>query len=233
MKNYQTLFLTFILITGLTCGQGLYEIRQADREILIDGYLDEWDGIPALVVAPGEKDIRTGGKLAADDVRLEFRALWNEEYLYLGLTWKDQVRDIEETGRKDAVWIDPENRRRDRMYFFDNLKFHIRKSDYDYTLWLSPVAGGEGPFMWYRLLEGYGGMERATGVPMVSAREQGDRVTVEVMLIWKQLRLKGKKNLEYPLTLVVADSDDPGRILEYKLDHLKWLGWKGRIRLVE
>ena len=87
--------------------------------------------------------------------------------------------------------------------------------------------------MWYRLLEGYGGMERATGVPMVSAREQGDRVTVEVMLIWKQLRLKGKKNLEYPLTLVVADSDDPGRILEYKLDHLKWLGWKGRIRLVE
>ena len=220
MNKILVFFLAMHLVSGFSFGQNIFEIKKNDREILIDGFLDEWDGVPALILAPGEKGIRTSGELSSSDVRVEVHALWDKQYLYLGLKWKDAVWDIEKITRKNAVWMDQDNRRRDRMYFYDNLKFHIRKSDYDYTFWLSPVANEEGPFMWYRLLEGYGGMERATGTPMVSAKEQGDEMTAEVMLIWKQLKLKGKKGAEYPLTLVVADSDNPGRLLEYKLEHL-------------
>jgi hypothetical protein len=228
------LILLFALITAIPCyAQDVMEIPKRDREILIDGFLNEWNGVPAKILAPGEEDIRAGGELTPNDVRLEIQALWDEQYIYLGLHWKDQVWDIEEITRKDAVWMDEDNRRRDRMYFYDNLKFHIRKSDYDFTLWLSPATSEKGPFMWYRLLEGYGGMERATGHPMVSFKESEDGLTAELMLIWQQLKLKGDKGEEYPLTLVVADSDDPDRLLEYKLEHLKWLGWQGMIRLVE
>jgi hypothetical protein len=185
------------------------------------------------VLSPEESNLESGGDLTPSDVHLEIQMLWDKEYLYLGLRWRDTVWDIEEITRRDAVWVDQENRRRDRMFFFDNLKFHIRKSDYDYTFWISPRVNEEGPYMWYRLLEGYGGMERATGSPMVTAREIDGEVTAEIMLIWKQLKLEAKEGVEYPLALVVADGDFPGRLLDFKLDHIKWLGWRGSMKLIE
>jgi hypothetical protein len=193
MKKISVIPIVIVLTAAFSFSQQFFEIQESDREILIDGFLKEWEGIPALKLAPGENGIKTGGELDASDVSLNIQFLWNKQYLYLGLTWKDETWDIEEVTRKDAVWVDQDNRRRDRMYFFDNLKFHIRMSDYDYTLWLSPATRDKGPFMWYRLLEGYGGMERATGTPMVSAKQQDGFMTAEVMLVWQQLKLEGEK----------------------------------------
>jgi len=83
------------------------------------------------------------------------------------------------------------------------------------------------------LLQGYGGMERATSAPMVTARNHGDRVTLEVELVWKQLRIKPKMNQEIPLRLVVADADLPGKQLETKLENIKWVGWIGQVQVVK
>ncbi len=227
-----------VLLVAVTCvvpcsAESWWEIPYRDRAILIDGHLDDWEGVPSLVIAPGLDGIRSGGNFSDGDLKVVVQALWDKEYLYLGITWTDNVFDLSEISRKEAVWVDDEGRRRDRMFFFDYLKFHIRKSDYDYTLWLSPRANDEGPYMWYRLLEGYRGMERATGQPMVSAREQDHQATLEVMLLWKELRLKAKKGVELPLTLILADGDDPDRLLEYKAHHQKWLAWVGKIRILE
>ncbi|UCF37600.1 MAG: hypothetical protein JSU96_01660 [Acidobacteriota bacterium] len=228
--------LTTILVLGVALGAdgAQWNIPSRDREILIDGFTSEWAGVPTFQITPERKDLRSGGTFKEGDVALSIQALWDEQYLYLALRWSDDVWDIKEVGRKDAVWVDSEGKRRDRMYFYDNLKFHIRASDYDYTLWLSPRVNEEGPFVWARLLEGYKGMERATATPMVSSREQNDgSVTMEVMLLWKELRLKPGDDFSMPLTLVLSDGDHPGRMLDYKVEFLKWLGWVGKLTTPE
>lgn len=213
-------------------GQQVWTIPHRAHEILIDGKLDEWNSVEGLLLAPGEAGLRSGGEFVQGDVNLRIKAIWDEAYLYIGINWSDNTWDIEKVSRKDAVWIDSQHKkRRDRMTFFDNLKFHIRKTDYDYTLWLAPRIDERGPFHWNRLLEGYRGMERATGRPMISARSDEDTATLEMMLIWKQLKLKGKAGETFPLTLLIADSDFPGRPLESKVGQLKWLAWRGSVLL--
>jgi hypothetical protein len=199
MIKFICLFNAVFLFTGLYAETPM-EIPERTFEVLLDGYLEEWVNVPAKVLVPGGEGLRSAGDFAEDDLRVEVKALWDKEYLYLA---------------------------------FDNFKFHIRKSDYDYTAWISPRANDEGPHYWCRLLEGYGGMERATGAPMITARHQGNRVTMEVLLLWKQLRIKPKKNQTIPLRLVVADSDLPGKLLESKVEHIKWVGWMGQIKVVE
>ena len=222
----------FLLPTALFADT-VWEIPEREVDILIDGFLDEWEGVPAMVLEPGGSDVQSAGEFGQDDLRAEIRALWDKEYLYVALDWQDNVWDIQDVSRREAVWVDSNGRRRDRMHFFDNIKFHIRKSDYDYTMWLSPRVADAGPFSWCRLLQGYGGMERATSAPTITARDHGNRATIEVVLLWKQLRIKPKKNQNVPLRLVIADSDLPGKMLDSKVQFLKWLGWKGQFRIVE
>lgn len=231
MRSLVVSSLLSLVFVSAALSQPAWDVSKRDRDILIDGYLEEWSGVPAFELTPDTKDIRTGGEFKPNDVKVSVQALWDEEYLYLALTWTDDEWDIKEVSRKDAVWIDPDKKRRDRMQFFDNFKFHIRKSDYDFTLWVSPRINERGPFSWARLLEGFKGMERATGAPMVSAREHSDRATLEIMLLWKQLRLNPEKEGKLPLTMMVSDGDHPGRLLEYKADFVKWLGWVGYMNL--
>ena len=232
MVKFFCLLNTVFLFSGVFA-ETAWEIPERTFDVLLDGYLDEWGNVPAKVFLPGGEGLKSAGEFAENDVKVEVKALWDKEYLYLAIDWQDDVWDIQRVTRREAVWIGPENTRRDRMHFFDNFKFHIRKSDYDYTAWISPRANDEGPHFWCRLLEGYGGMERATSAPMITARQQGNRVTMEVVLLWKQLRIKPKKKKAIPLRLVVADSDLPGKLLEAKVEHLKWVGWMGQFKVVE
>ena len=114
---------TLVLLVAVICvvpcsGESLWEIPFRDRDILIDGLLDEWEGVPALVIAPGVDEIRSGGEFVDGDLKLTLQALWDKEYIYLGITWTDNVLDLHEISRKDAVWVDGEGRRRDRMFFY-------------------------------------------------------------------------------------------------------------------
>lgn len=224
------LILVLAVMTANVLAQETWSIPRRDREILIDGSLNEWVGVPSIRLSPEVPELRSDGSFTEGDVELLVQGMWDQQYIFIALTWSDDTWDVRDVSRRDAVWIDPENRRRDRMLFFDNVKFHIRRSDYDYTLWLSPSAGGQGPFYWYRLLQGYRGIERATAAPMVHSREEDGRVTLELMLLWRELRLKPGE--PFPLTLLLCDSDLPGRLLEAKVDQLKWLAWQGECQFI-
>ncbi|GAB4236968.1 MAG: hypothetical protein Kow00109_10650 [Acidobacteriota bacterium] len=211
-----------------------WRIPQRIVEVRVDGSLDEWQDVPSLLLAPDAAGLRSGGEFSGpQDVRVTLQGQWDEEHLYLAVTWQDDRWDVEEVRRRDAVWLDPRGKRRDRMLFFDYLKFHIREADYDYVLWLSPRAEERGPYFWCRLLEGYRGMERASMNPLVTARLREDgTVQTELMFFWKELRKKPDEDKPLPVTLILADSDSPGAMLDTKLERLKWLAWLGALRFV-
>lgn len=211
-----------------------WEIPQRVLEVRVDGSLDEWDGVPRLILAPDIPGLRSGGEFSGpSDVHLTLQGQWDREHLYLAVTWRDDRWDVEEVRRRDAVWLDPRGQRRDRMLFFDYLKLHIRQADYDYVLWLSPRVEDRGPYFWCRLLEGYRGTERASMNPLVTARTGEDgTLRMELMFFWKELRKKPDEDKPLPLTLILADSDSPGAMLETKLERLKWLAWLGELRFL-
>ena len=213
-------------------GQAVWEIPKAEQEIQLDGFIDEWPtNLPRLLLSPTSPMIRVTGEFGKEDLSLSLRFLWDSQNLYVAVEWEDDEWDLKQVRRNKAVWVSPDRRRRDRMHFFDNLKFHIQRSEYDYILWTSPRAKEQGPFVWQRLLEGVTGMETATSPPLVTGRFRANKVTMEIMFYWKQLRIKPKRTMIVPLTLIVADSDLPGGFLESKLNQLKWLEWKGQVKL--
>ena len=209
--------------------QQRWEIPQRERHIQIDGFTDEWQGVPWVKLSPsaGDEGFKEG------DVELRIQGLWDKENLYLALHWTDDVWDIERVRRRDAVWLTPDRRRRDRTLFYDYLKFHIRRSDYDYTFWMTPRIESRGPFGWHRLLKGYKGMETATSAPIVTARQKQDTATMEVLFSWKEMDIKPRSGRAIPLLLTLADSDLPGTSLEMKLEQLKAIRWRGAMSLAK
>lgn len=218
-----------LALTGMASA---WEIPYRDRDIQMDGQIAEWSDAPALVLAPDQAGLRTAGEFEEGDLSLNLKAFWDDQHLYLCLEWTDNVWDLKEIERQDAVWIGADGKRRDRMQFFDYLKVHIRQADYDYTLWLSPRVDGEGPYMWFRLLEGYRGIESATRMPLVASSHSGHTVTMEVQLTWDSLKLNPRKIEGLPLTILLTDGDAPGRFLDSKLESLKWIAWRGTVRFV-
>ena len=223
-----------VLFWGQAAAETTLVSSGTEKEIRVDGSLSEWEGIPALRISPKTPDITIDGEFKEDDFDFQIRSVWNKQYLYIAIQWRDDVWDIEDVSRKNATWTDPDSgQRRDRMYFFDNFKFHIRESDYDYTLWISPKEEDNGPYHWARLLMGYRGNERAGAKPMLRADSDGNTSTIEMMIVWKQLKLKPKNGLTIPLRLTVTDSDLPGRFEETKVKAMKSVEWVGNLTLVD
>ena len=212
--------------------QQVWRVSDQVLDIQIDGFTDEWKGVPGLTLSPKEASaLKVIGEFGEDDVELTLKGLWNRENLYIAVHWIDNIWDIKEVTRRKAVWVTPDRRRRDRMLFFDYLKFHIRESDYDFTFWLTPRIDEQGPFQWHRLLEGLKGMERASNSPVITGRNREDGATLEILLSWRELKIEPRPGMRVPLVLILADSDLVGTALEYKLDRLKSLEWRGLLML--
>lgn len=220
--------------TLLTAQAQSWDVPYRQTEIVLDGHLEEWEGVPRLVLAPGSAGISQQGSFGEGDLSVTLRAMWDEENLYVAVEWRDDRWDVREVRRRDSVFVTPDRRRRDRMLFFDNLRLQIHELEFDYLLWVSPRVEGQGPYFWHRRLLGARVRESATRDPVITPREHDDgSVTLEMLFEWKQLQLKPKKRKKkgLPLEVLVADSDQPGSILESKLDHLKHLSWRGSLRL--
>ena len=104
-------FLACLVVGAATVrGQQRWEIPQRERHIQIDGFTDEWQGVPWLKLSPsdGDEGFKEG------DVELRIQGLWDKENLYLAMHWTDDVWDIERVRRRDAVSLTPDRRRRDR-----------------------------------------------------------------------------------------------------------------------
>ncbi len=229
--HYLLLFITVFLLLEPLGAQQVWRISNQERDIQIDGFTDDWQGVPALTLSPGSSNLKMTGEFDNDDVVVRLQSLWNQDNLYIAVHWQDNTWDIQKVTRREAVWVTPDRRRRDRMLFFDYLKFHIRESDYDFTFWLTPRVDDRGPFQWHRLLEGLKGMERASTSPVITGRHREDGATLEILLSWRELKIKPKPGKQVPLALTVADSDLVGTPLEYKLERLKSLQWRGYLAL--
>ena len=221
-----------LLFSHMLWSQERWEIPHRASEIRVDGFIDDWPEIEGLVLSAATPGVESHGDFSSDSVTMHLRALWDQEALYVAIRWEDDIWDIKEVSRAEAVWITPDKRRRNRMYFFDNLNFSILKADYDFTLWVSPRVD-QGPFLWHRLLEGLRRMETARVTPLLAARFRNGAVIVELLFYWKELRIKPKKGQTIPLTLLIADSDWPDEPLERKLKKLKRLEWDGSMLFKE
>ncbi len=214
-------------------GQAVWQVRKKPAAIQVDGFLQEWDAVAGLTLQAGAPDVRSESVTQADDVSLVAKAAWDQDNLYVALEWKDNTWDVEPVLRQQAVWLTPRQQRRDRMLFYDYLKIQMTDMEFDYLLWLTPRIEGRGPYSWSRLLSGAKRMERATSPPAISARQQDGKATVEILLPWRELKAKPKSGKTLPLSLLLADSDLPGKPLELKLSQLKSLVWDGVIKLAE
>jgi hypothetical protein len=229
MRDFVSSVVILAFLLTPIAAQSLWEIPQRKQPIRVDGHLDDWQGVPGIVLAPGREDVSYTGDFKPEDVQVIFRALWDRERLYLALEWRDDVWDIQQIRRQQAVWVSPDGQRRDRMIFFDNVRFQIKEVDYDYTLWMSPRLENQGPFAWNRLRRKVKGVETAIQVPAIAARYNDGVATMELAIPFKELRLRARPGRSYTVNLLVADSDSPGVPLEVKIGRLKWLEWSGRM----
>ncbi|MFB3906299.1 MAG: hypothetical protein ACE15E_22880 [Acidobacteriota bacterium] len=237
MVRNRTAFLILLVTSYLSflevAAQAVWQIPKKPAAIQVDGFLQEWDAVAGITLQSGAPDVRSDSVTQADDVSVVAKAAWDEDNLWIALEWKDNTWDVEQVLRQQAVWVTPQQQRRERMLFYDYLKVQMIDPEFDYLLWLSPRIENRGPFYWSRLLSGAKRMERATSPPAISARQRGGAATVEILLPWRELHIKPKAGKSLPLSLVIADSDLPGKPLELKLSQLKSLVWDGAIRLVE
>ncbi|RPI27819.1 MAG: hypothetical protein EHM61_07170 [Acidobacteria bacterium] len=224
--------LTFSVSFSGAFAQTTWVVPQKRTGIQIDGFVQEWEGIQGLRLEAGSPGVQAEAISQAEDVNVIVKAVWDKENLYLALQWKDNTWDIEQVLRQQAVWLSPQQQRRDRMLFYDFLKIQISDIDFDYVLWLTPRINNRGPYSWGRLLAGGKRMEKATSPPAISSRQADGTATVEILFQWSELQTKPKEGKALPLTLLLADSDLPGKPLELKLKQLKSLVWTGTIKLM-
>ena len=222
-----------LLTGGSVLEAQTWTVPHKSREIRIDGILNEWDGIPEIVLRPG--DTTTRGQFEPEDVSLTLRGAWDKQGLYLAVEWQDDIWDIHDVRRRDSVFVTADRTRRDRMYFYDNLKIMFHQLDYSYLLWFSPRANNQGPHYWHRLLKGNRSREAAAATPVITPREEDGKVTIELLFYWKELQLKPNKLIKkgLPLSLLLADGDNPNQILEAKVANLTWLEWEGLFKLAK
>jgi hypothetical protein len=220
-----------VFLTGLGQADNVWLVPHRTVPIQVDGLLDEWASVPGILIQAGTAGVQAEGIDSAADVTVRAQAVWDDENLYIALEWKDDTWDIEEVSRQNAVWVTPRQQRRDRTLFYDFVKLNLRGENYDYIIWVSPRIERRGPFLWQRLLEGPRRMETATSPPAINSREGEDSATLEMMFRWRELKLKPKKETNLLITVMVTDSDLPGKPLELKLRQLKNLQWEGWMQL--
>jgi len=227
------ILIAFSLSSLKVLGQAVWEVRKKPTAIQVDGFLQEWDAVTGLTLQAGGPGVRTESVSQADDVSAVLKAAWDKDNLYVALEWKDNTWDVEQVLRQQAVWVTPQQQRRERMLFYDYLKIQVNDPEFDYVLWLTPRIDNRGPYLWSRLLSGAKRMEKATSPPAITARQQDTKATIEILLPWRELQVKPKAGKTLPLTLLLADSDLKGKPLELKLSQLKSLVWDGVIKLAE
>ncbi len=202
-------------------------------DVLIDGFLTDWKNVPALHIDPMAWGVKVGGLPKGEFSTVLFKAFWNKTGIFLSVDWRDDIWDVQQVKRSEAIYVASDGRRRNRMLLQDNLLFRLRSVNYSYTLWISPKIGDQGPYFWQRLQRGGKFLESATQVPVVTTRENNGQATIEILLSWDLLDLKPKhiKKKAFRALLTLADSDSPQMSAEGKLGGVGLLEWVGRVQL--
>ncbi len=230
---YGLLFCLLVVLTIRAQDNSTLTIPYRSADVLVDGFLSDWKDVPAVLLDPAATGVKVAGVPAGDYATTTLKAFWDKTGLYLAIDWRDDIWDIRQIKRSEAVFVASDGRRRDKMFLHDNLLFRLRSKNYNYLFWISPRAGERGPYYWQRLQRGGKFLERATHIPVVTPRERDGQATLEIMLTWDQLGLNPKqiRKKGFRALVTLADSDSPELSVEGKLDRVGRLDWAGLVHL--
>lgn len=226
-------FCFFLMLAAWAGDNSNLTIPYRSEEVLVDGFLTDWKDVPPLHLDPTARGVKVKGVPVGEYASATIKAFWDEYGLYLSVDWRDDIWDVRQIKRSEAMYVASDGRRRNRMFLHDNILFRLRSKNYNYLLWISPRAGDRGPYFWQRLQQGKKFLEQATHVPVVTPRENDGKATLEILLSWNQLGLNPKKIREkgFWALVTLADSDSPEIPAEAKLDRVGRLDWVGLVQL--
>ena len=209
------------------------DIQVADRPIEIDGYLNEWGGVLPIAIKPGGEDIGLRGAFAGpDDHEADVYALWDAQFLYLAIAVIDDVIDIAKVHPDNQVWTGPDESRKDRMFYYDQLKLFTRdpSANLGHNIWITPKQPDGEPYVWGHRQRS----EPDEQLPIILAGELVDNIyTFEVALPWSWLELTARSGTVFNARILLVDSDLPGVTIEEKIaqEVEKWIWWTGAFKL--
>ena len=117
---------TIVLFTSTALSQNVWKVAERDSDIQLDGFLKEWSEIPKMVLNPSTSGVGRIGTFDENSLDVTIQAVWDRENLYVAIHWHDDIWDVARVPRSEAVWLSADSRRRDRMLFYDNIRFQIR-----------------------------------------------------------------------------------------------------------
>lgn len=211
-------FLVIILFVVFACGkpQKQFGYFPHSNSIVIDGQSEDWVNISSLNLSSADSTITEGkGTWTDDDLDLTVQTAWDEEYLYVAATWKDNVFDVKNTPLDSVIWNGhPDGLRRDRMYYYDNLAIRLRLPNY-IGFWLTPGN-----------LEN-NGYQHGELINPVTAINQVDESTffIEAKILWKEMVYTPIVGDSISFQVIASDSDHPSYSLLEKNDATKYILW--------
>ena len=211
---------------------GAAEVMACATAPLIDGVLSEWGAPARIPVVPGGEKVGVRGAFEGpDDHEVDLYLMWDAHALYVAVVVEDDTVDVKQVGPQEYVWEGPGGERKDRMFYYDNLKIFLRgpKESLGCNVWISPHNGLEGPYVW-------GSRQRSAGTRNLPVQVGSAWVpgiyTYEVALPWEWLAVHPQPGMELDARFLLPDSDLPGLALDQKIARSnKWIWWQGTIRL--
>ena len=92
-------------------------------DVLIDGFLTDWKNVPALHIDPMAWGVKVGGLPKGEFATVIFKAFWDKTGIFLSVDWRDDIWDVQQVKRSEAIYVASDGRRRNRMLLQDNLLF--------------------------------------------------------------------------------------------------------------
>ncbi len=175
----------------------LVEIPKRDREITIDGNLNDWDLGSATELRLQEH--YEVGEIGDDaDLSGDFYFAWDEDFLYAAARVRDESLILNQKGEK--IWKD------DCIELFVNpdgkgLRWGRQK---DVQLGFSPAASGDDVRCW-AWFQSYDPMTR--GLAEAKVKRKVDGYDLEARISWKFLKMDPSEGLRFGFSPAVHDAD--------------------------
>ena len=226
--------LSTILLLTYSLPAAAVDIEIAKYPIEIDGYLPEWGGVLPISLQPGGDGIGVRGAFAGtDDHEADAYAVWDAQFLYLAIAVTDDAVDIAKIHPDNQVWSGPNGERKDRMFYYDQLKLFVRDSSSSLgnNLWITPKQPDGAPYAW-------GHRQRSPADEHFPGDLAGELVegtyTFEVALPWSWLEITPRTNTVFNIRILLVDADLPGVPIEEKIAEKteKWIWWAGSFTLM-
>lgn len=218
------------------------EARHLTPEFIPNGVFS-WAMVdPMFTMSTGEPGVEAGGRAppTPESLRIQISGVWWDSMFVLGLDWVDDALVAEWVPEEMRRWEHPAGGARDRYYYYDNVEIRLRLPDRYYGGWLTPDPEAETAVQQVVMRpEGGESIPQTPHTHVVvpstplddPAWEAADRVFLEVGIPWAVLGIDPEEGVELDLEIVAPDMDSNAEALTEREGSVKWLSWRGVVRL--